>query len=374
MSPPSIPPDPIVAAERSKPTRFLLRGLAITLPPILTVVILVWILGAINDYIITPTSTVVRYAFAHVIEDSVKTDSLKRWEKLPPLEYCQTKYRITPELKTRLERQLSIEGGDLIKTEWIDSELENVYVPFGSRAVPYDDFKEVATNIPVSEMPATSIGIYMELVTTRYFRSIFHLSAVAVILTVVLLYFIGRIMTVQIGQWMVGNFEKRILGRLPVISNVYSSVKQVTDFFFTERTVAYNQVVAVEYPRKGLWSLGFVTGSGMREVMDVNGEPLLALLMPTSPMPMTGFTIMVPRKECIELDLTIDQAFQFCLSCGVLVPPRQKVTSELLSATVQQSLNNHADPEEEGSAEDEDSTGNGERLTPQSSADSETPS
>lgn len=370
MSPTSIPPDPVINPERSKPTRFLLRGLAITLPPILTVVILIWILGAINDYIITPTSTVVRYALAHVIEDSVKTETLKPWEKLPPIEYCQNNYRITPELKSRLERRLRNEGAEQIKTDWIYSERDDVYVPFGSRAVPYADFKEVASNVPVSDMPATSIGVYMDLVTTRYFRSVFHLSAVAVIVTVVLLYFIGRIMTVQIGQWLVGNFEKRILARLPVISNVYSSVKQVTDFLFTERTVAYNQVVAVEYPRKGVWSLGFVTGSGMKEVLDANGEPLLALLMPTSPMPMTGFTIMVPQKDCIELDLTIDQAFQFCLSCGVLVPPQQKITSDLLSNVVQKSLNNHSNLEVGDSPENESSESD-DQLTGLSSGDSE---
>lgn len=371
MSQTPIPPEPNISPESHKPTRFLLRGLAITLPPILTVVILIWLFGMINTYIISPTSTVVRYGFAHAIENSVKTSTLKTWQKLPPLEYCQTNYRVTQQLKSRLERQLDQESADEIPIQWVRNETDDVYVPFGSRSVPYDDYYEVASHVPASEMPATSIGVYMELFTIRYFFSSFHLSAAAVVLAIILLYFIGRIMTVQIGQWMVHNFESRVLARLPVISNVYSSVKQVTDFFFTERTVSYNQVVAVEYPRKGVWSVGFVTSSGMRGVVDGAGEPMLALLMPTSPMPMTGFTIMVPRKECIELDLTVDQAFQYCLSCGVLVPPQQKVTPELLNDLVRQSLG-----DETGSVlndeTDVDSPTGEEQLTEQSSGDPET--
>ena len=114
-----------------------------------------------------------------------------------------------------------------------------------------------------------------------------------------------------------------MLGKLPVVSRVYGSVKQVTDFLFAERQIEYNRVVAVEYPLEGVWSIGFVTGEAMRETVEAAGEPLYSILMPTSPMPMTGFTISAPRSKCRELDLTVEQAFQFCLSCGVLVPPQQ---------------------------------------------------
>lgn len=359
-----IPPNPEIDPDHKRlhPTRILLRGLAIALPPVLTIVILVWIFGGINQYIIQPTSTIVRYGFAQFIEDSVKSDTLTPWEKLPPLEYCQTNYRITPELKKKLETMLETTAQEQgssrltvdVKTEWILAEKDHVYVTMGSRAVPYVDYKDVASAIPASSMPATSIGIYMELVTTRYFQSIFHLSAVAVIVTIISLYFIGRVVTIQLGQWMVSSFENRVLSRVPVISNVYSSVKQVTDFLFTERTVSYNQVVAVQYPREGIWSLGFVTGEGMREVSEKVNEPMLALLMPTSPMPMTGFTIMVPKSECIELNLTVDQAFQYCLSCGVLVPPQQKISPEAFSAAIIASLPENQDNETGESSDQED--------------------
>ncbi|MBT4864458.1 MAG: DUF502 domain-containing protein, partial [Planctomycetaceae bacterium] len=170
----------------------------------------------------------------------------------------------------------------------------------------------------------------MEFVTIKYFGSQFLLSAGAVAVAIVLLYFIGRLVTVRIGAWFVNQFESAVLARLPVISTIYSAVKQVTDFLFSERQIEYNRVVAIEYPRRGIWSLGFVTGDSMMELTAAAGEPLVTVLIPTSPMPVTGYTMSVPRRELIDLNVTIDQAFQFCVSCGVLVPPHQQVTPELL--------------------------------------------
>ena len=137
----------------------------------------------------------------------------------------------------------------------------------------------------------------------------------------------GRI---RLGAWLIHRFETVVLGRLPIISNVYSSVKQVTDFLFSERQIAYNRVVAIEYPRRGIWSLGFVTGDSLLEMTAAAGTPLVSVLVPTSPMPVTGYTMSIPRSEVLDLNMTIDQAFQFCVSCGVLVPPQQVVTPEFL--------------------------------------------
>ena len=100
-------------------------------------------------------------------------------------------------------------------------------------------------------------------------------------------------------------------------------MKQVTDFVFTERDIEFTRVVAVQYPREGIWSVGFVTGESMLTMRNVAAEPVLSVLMPTSPMPATGFTITVRKSETIDLDITIDQAIQFVVSCGVVVPTNQ---------------------------------------------------
>ena len=92
---------------------------------------------------------------------------------------------------------------------------------------------------------------------------------------------------------------------------------------FSEREIEYTRVVAVEYPRKGIWSLGMVTGESMLDIRSAANEPVLSVLVPTSPMPFTGFTVTVKKSETVDLNITIDQAFQFIVSCGVVVPPQQ---------------------------------------------------
>ena len=119
-------------------------------------------------------------------------------------------------------------------------------------------------------------------------------------------------------------FEHRMVFRLPLVRNVYSSVKQVTDFLLTEREeIAYRRAVAIQYPRKGVWSLGLVTGDSMRAIRDAAAEEVLSVLIPSSPMPVTGYTVNIRKSEVIDLEMSVDQAFQFCISCGVVVPPQQ---------------------------------------------------
>jgi len=137
-----------------------------------------------------------------------------------------------------------------------------------------------------------------------------------------IVYFLGKFVAAGIGHFFVGLGES-IIRRLPLISNVYSSVKQVTDFVFTESEIEFNRVVAVEYPRKGIWSIGFVTGESMLDIAAAANEPVLSVLMPTSPMPVTGFTITVRKSEAVDLNITVDQAIQFIVSCGVVIPPQQ---------------------------------------------------
>ena len=338
--------------HRSSATQFFLRGLAIVLPAILTVAILIWIGGIINSYIVRPISYGVRYSLAQAIERSRPRDELVRWDRLPPLEYWEGNYRITQALRDDLQEEFANRPGP-VPVERIERVIRQtgkarlladsgappqVYVPLGNSAVPYVDYSEVARNMAHADVPKTATGVYMEYVTLLYFGSHFLLSAVAVSVAIVALYFLGRLVTVRVGGWAVHRVETLLVGRLPIISNVYSSVKQVTDFLFSERHIEYNRVVAIEYPRRGIWSLGFVTGDSMLEITSAAGEPMVSVLVATSPMPMTGFTVSVPRSEVLDLNLSIDQAFQFCLSCGVLVPPHQKVTPELLQQELAEQL------------------------------------
>lgn len=314
------------------------RGLAITLPSILTLVIVLWIGRLVYDYLIYPVSTLVRFAVAEVIETSVPRASLLRHDRLPPLDFVDHHYLLSREKNAELEKRSTesalaegLKSNGEFPWDWVaggDERFAGVFVPMGKRAVPYWDYAEVATYLPRSRMPNSVTGLYMELVTLRYFGSTFMLSTIAVLLTVLAIYFVGRLVRIRLGEYLVTRFETDVLGRLPLISNVYGSVKQVTDFVFTERKVEYNRVVTIEYPRRGIWSIGFVTGSGMVRAANAAGEPLVNVLVPTSPMPVTGYTMSVPRSQVVDLDISLDQAFQFIISCGVLVPPGQMSEAE----------------------------------------------
>ena len=301
--PDAVPPMPKHRARTF--SQFVLRGLAISLPPILTLVILLWVARGIYDYIIAPASNSVRYAIGSVIDDSVAANTLDR-VATPADAWWATD-----------ETFLKDDGGEQ-------------YVRLGRDAVPLEDYEDIAEVARPLERPTSAIETYMRLAETRYFKGYWVLNLLVLGFIVVLLYFLGRFVTARIGHWFVHRVETQVLNRLPVIRNVYGSTKQVTDFLFSESEVEveYRRVVAVEYPRKGIFSLGLVTGESMMEIAAEAGEPCVSILIPSSPMPVTGYTINVPRSAIRDLDLTVDQAFQFCISCGVLVPPQQKFTAE----------------------------------------------
>ena len=328
--------------KRSAATRFFLRGLAISLPPILTVVIVLWLAEGVNTYIIHPTSVGVEWAIAKVIDESRELEELKVLEGAPSLQGCGTGYRVEPELLAEIQQKQDDEEVTRIPAEWLyggDPRVLRVFVEINSdEAIPYEDHQFAVKNTTAGEMPRSAVGIYMVIARYRHFGGQLLLSAFAVSILVIVLYFLGQLVTNRLGAWGVRKFESALVGRVPLVSNVYSSVKQVTDFLFTERTIEYNRIVAIEYPRRGIWSLGFVTGDSMLEITTAAGEPLVTILVPTSPMPVTGYTLNVPKTEIIDLNITIDQAFQFCISCGVLVPESQKVTPESLQQALTRRL------------------------------------
>ena len=344
-------PDDSTKNAMRTPTQFFLRGLAISLPAILTIIIIIWITGGIRTYLIHPTTAGVKWTLGQFLDGSVPIlneqgeSDFVRLQNGPELDFCGRNYLVTPGLGADFQNLNPVSraeagpetantfnetGGLSAENRWLEQRISEVYVPFGNAAVPYSDFVVVARMTHPADMPTTATGLYMEFAAERYFRSAFLLSSFAVLLVIVALYFLGRFVSAKIGSWFVRQFEENLLARLPLIRNVYGSAKQVTEFLFTENQVEYRRVVAIEYPRRGIWSLGLVTGESMLDITAAVGEPCLSVLIPSSPMPVTGYTMHVPRSQVLDLDISVDQALQFCISCGVLVPPNQKVTPELL--------------------------------------------
>ncbi|MEM9588058.1 MAG: DUF502 domain-containing protein [Planctomycetota bacterium] len=278
--------------------RAVLRGLGVVLPPLLTIVVLIWAWNAIESYVLRPVETGMR----HLIVWSIS----------------ETYSEVPADAKTLPGRQNRLEGFTHNGTTfWPD--------PTKRRFIPDYVIKTVDENAdyfgPYAPAPASASAYWHRYAELEYMpRSI--VVPVFLILFLTVLYFMGRVFNSGIGRWVVKTSD-RAIQRIPVISKVYGSVKQITDFAFDDREIEFNRVVAIQYPREGIWSLGFVTGNSMREISEAAGEPMLSVLMPTSPMPMTGFTVTIKRSEAIDLDLTIDEAIQFIVRCGVVVPSQQ---------------------------------------------------
>jgi uncharacterized membrane protein len=137
---------------------------------------------------------------------------------------------------------------------------------------------------------------------------------------------VGALFASVVGRTLWRMVEKFIMNT-PVLSKVYPYVKQITDFLFAQEEqekLPFSRVVAVEYPRKGIWSLGLVTGSGLTKVVDNVRKEFLTVLIPTSPTPFTGFVIMVPKKQTMDMDMTIEEAFRFTVSGGVITPGQKQ--------------------------------------------------
>ncbi len=107
--------------------------------------------------------------------------------------------------------------------------------------------------------------------------------------------------------------------RFPVVKGIYPHARQVADFLFGSRdNLEFQRVVAVEYPRKGIYSLGFLTGCGLKDVQEHAGQNLVAIFIPNSPAPLTGFVIMVPKNEVVSLDMRVEDAITFCVTAGMV--------------------------------------------------------
>jgi len=143
------------------------------------------------------------------------------------------------------------------------------------------------------------------------------------VIGLVLVFGVGFLFRGYIGRQTIRLLESWML-RIPLIKVIYPYAKQVTEFFFREKkALTYQSCVAVEYPRLGIYQLGFITSEGFREVSDLAGGDVVTVFMPSSPTPFTGYTILVPRKSVTPLSLSVDEALRFVISGGVILPPSQ---------------------------------------------------
>ncbi|MFG0259782.1 MAG: DUF502 domain-containing protein [Phycisphaerales bacterium JB041] len=152
-------------------------------------------------------------------------------------------------------------------------------------------------------------------------RNHWYLQATGLIIAIVVIYFAGRLLGGYLGRRVYDRLEA-LLARVPGFKQVYPHVKQVVQMVLGDRPIAFNRVVMAEYPRKGIWTIGLVTGPSLKLISEEVNAEVVTVFIPTSPTPFTGFAINLPSAELVDLPMSVEEALRFFVTGGVLVPDR----------------------------------------------------
>lgn len=148
---------------------------------------------------------------------------------------------------------------------------------------------------------------------------LWYWSAFALVLAVVLVTLIGKLARIYIGRKLIELTDQALL-RVPLLNKIYGTLKQVNEAFGPEKKSSFKQVVLVEFPRDGVYSIGFLTGEEQQEVQAKTRERVVAVFVPTTPNPTTGFLILVPEQKVTRLDMSVAQGIKYVISLGAVSP------------------------------------------------------
>ncbi|MBL1320493.1 MAG: DUF502 domain-containing protein [Methylophaga sp.] len=151
----------------------------------------------------------------------------------------------------------------------------------------------------------------------------FHLPGLGVVLAVILVLATGMIVANLLGRRIVAAWES-LLARIPLVRTLYAGIKQIMEAVLATDAKSFSKVILIEYPRKGLWGLAFMTSDDLGEVQVKAGADLISVFVPTTPNPTSGFVIMLPKEDVIELEMSVEDGLKMIISMGVVVPPWQK--------------------------------------------------
>ncbi|MEM8756803.1 MAG: DUF502 domain-containing protein [Planctomycetota bacterium] len=256
---------------------FFVRGVAVLLPAILTLSILWYAFSFLFANLVDPINRGVRVAFVEIAPRVVSEGALPEWFRVDDATVA--------EFRQDSNNPIFREGSESTVVRQIRAQRLSAI---------WDSW---------------SLGI---------------LNLTGLVIAVVLLYLAGRLLGSFLGKWSYARLES-LLQAIPGFKQVYPHVKQVVDLIMGDQKMAFSRVVLVEYPRKGIWTVGLVTSSSLKPIADeVRGE-VLSVFIPTSPTPFTGFTINMPAKDCVDVDMTIEQALRFVVTAGVLVPEKHQM-------------------------------------------------
>jgi uncharacterized membrane protein len=279
--------------------RFFLRGLAAVLPTLLTIAIFLWAYHLVDRYIGRYITLGMRQIMAMTGTPSAVDEDADALRYGDPI-----------------DEWLGLEAGPLA----------------GRRVtVQYKVINSKALNSPDPVVRSNAEAERVQALWDVAFRK-YHLHIIGFLVAIIVVYFVGFFLASFLGR-RVWRAVEQTLGRVPFVRAIYPNIKQVTDFLFGEQKLEFSGVVAVPYPRVGIWSIGLLTGQAMRALQDATGDELVSVFVPSSPTPVTGYTITVPRKDVLELPISIDEALRFIISGGVIRPDTRLLPPESASST-----------------------------------------
>jgi uncharacterized membrane protein len=168
----------------------------------------------------------------------------------------------------------------------------------------------IVTWLPTSYQPRTLIG--------------FRVPGIGILIALVVLFFTGVVVSNLIGRRLVQYWDG-VIRRIPLVRSIHGGVKSFAESVFSQSN-SFRKVVMIQYPRAGVWSIGFITSEDVGEIHNKTGVPHACIYIPTTPNPTSGFIVMVPAAEVVELQMTVDAAMKMIITCGVVMPPAPPVT------------------------------------------------
>jgi uncharacterized membrane protein len=147
-----------------------------------------------------------------------------------------------------------------------------------------------------------------------------NIPGLGIVLSIIVLLLTGMLVANFIGKQLI-SWSERLLSRIPLVRSIYSASKNFTEVLFTNTSQAFKKVLLIEYPRKGIYSLCFQTSKELAEIQAKTSADVICVFVPTTPNPTSGFIMMVPAGDTIELDMDVESALKMIVSLGVVVPP-----------------------------------------------------
>ena len=284
---------------RKSITIFFLRGLGALLPLVLTMFVFVTLINFVRNYVTSPINNTIYW--------SLESNGLG-WNVLDRLSIDPYDPRFLNRAEI-LAEPTSLSTG----LEKYGSTSTEFLTELGAHRTEVEGFMRDLDDLYIDRRKLRDAV-----------SSVVH-PLVGLLLSLLIVLWLGWIVTGFLGRRLLHRFDQALLA-IPGFRAVYPYMKQLVQFFIkeeNEKSIEFDAVVAIPYPNPNIYSIGFVTSRSLKTLREHVGEDLVTLFIPSSPMPMTGYTVHIRRKEIIELNLTVDEALRITVSGGVLVPPQE---------------------------------------------------